>query len=483
MHFHEMETLMFSFKNILKIDNLEGLTNLTKVQLDNNIIEKIENLDHLVNLTWLDLSFNNISKIEGLDSLTKLTDLSLLNNRIEVIENLDTLLDLNVLSIGNNAISNLENVMYLRKFPKLRLVNLAGNPICKDPEYRPYVLSRIKKLKYLDYRLVDGDAVNTAREQYQDELMEVEEREEKQEEERKHREVAEATGKKMAEANLAGVDTLFEDMLKADPEYPKLKQVPTLLDSLADFKDKFGQATEDFKTKVLEYHELKQAEIKDWKAAVDSHTNEKDGKGRDLIMRFEKMKKHVFRDIREDPGTTEFKITPLRDSNDDLQDQLLELETQTVTILTELNSIFDRNYSELVGTNKQHYNAYFTQIRDLENSFFEAVTVQSMQLIENYNSGELELEMEDDAMSLLQDKDTLLNSVQGMHDSHTSMIDGMEDKLVTAETRNADEKAALNVQWERKRNRSRISEISGLHSRNKAEMEDIAMASSIHPEM
>ena len=176
MHFHEMETLMFSFKNILKIDNLEGLTNLTKVQLDNNIIEKIENLDHLVNLTWLDLSFNNISKIEGLDSLTKLTDLSLLNNRIEVIENLDTLLDLNVLSIGNNAIGNLENVMYLRKFPKLRLVNLAGNPICKDPEYRPYVLSRIKKLKYLDYRLVDGDAVNTAREQYQDELMEVEER-------------------------------------------------------------------------------------------------------------------------------------------------------------------------------------------------------------------------------------------------------------------------------------------------------------------
>ena len=42
--------------------------------------------------------------------------------------------------------------MYLRRFNKLRLVNLGGNPICKDPEYSSYVLSHIKLLKYFDYR-------------------------------------------------------------------------------------------------------------------------------------------------------------------------------------------------------------------------------------------------------------------------------------------------------------------------------------------
>ena len=39
--------------DILKIDNLWEFTSLTKLQLDNNIIEKIEGLDVLVNLIWL----------------------------------------------------------------------------------------------------------------------------------------------------------------------------------------------------------------------------------------------------------------------------------------------------------------------------------------------------------------------------------------------------------------------------------------------
>lgn len=70
-----MQALSFSFQNILKVDNLDGLFSLVKLQLDNNIIEKIENISHLTNLEWLDLSFNNIQHIEGLDTLVKLTDL------------------------------------------------------------------------------------------------------------------------------------------------------------------------------------------------------------------------------------------------------------------------------------------------------------------------------------------------------------------------------------------------------------------------
>ena len=48
-------------QNLLKIDNLVGFDSLTKLQLDNNIIEKIENLSHLKSLESLDLSFNNIT--------------------------------------------------------------------------------------------------------------------------------------------------------------------------------------------------------------------------------------------------------------------------------------------------------------------------------------------------------------------------------------------------------------------------------------
>ena len=67
--------------------------------------------------------------------------------------------------------------MYLRSFSRLQAVNLVGNPFCQEAEYRAYVLAHLKHLKYLDYRLVDEQAVNQAKEQYQDELLDMEEAE------------------------------------------------------------------------------------------------------------------------------------------------------------------------------------------------------------------------------------------------------------------------------------------------------------------
>jgi len=48
LNFREVEELAFSFRNLVVIDNLQGLERLTKLQLDNNRITRIENLSHLV---------------------------------------------------------------------------------------------------------------------------------------------------------------------------------------------------------------------------------------------------------------------------------------------------------------------------------------------------------------------------------------------------------------------------------------------------
>lgn len=48
MPFREVECLAFSFKSLAKVQNLRGLDNLSKLQLDNNQLTKIENLGHLV---------------------------------------------------------------------------------------------------------------------------------------------------------------------------------------------------------------------------------------------------------------------------------------------------------------------------------------------------------------------------------------------------------------------------------------------------
>lgn len=101
--FIKLQTLALSFQNIFKMENLETLRNLVKLQLDNNVIQEIDGIAHLVHLEWLDLSFNNITSIKGLETLVRLTDLSLYNNCITKLENLDTLKQLQVWCVGADS--------------------------------------------------------------------------------------------------------------------------------------------------------------------------------------------------------------------------------------------------------------------------------------------------------------------------------------------------------------------------------------------
>uniref|UniRef100_A0A8C3J7Z0 Dynein regulatory complex subunit 3 n=1 Tax=Calidris pygmaea TaxID=425635 RepID=A0A8C3J7Z0_9CHAR len=162
INFKDVTELQLSFRNILQIDNLWQFENLTKLQLDNNIIEKIEALESLVHLVWLDLSFNNIEVIEGLDTLVKLQDLSLSNNRISKIEHMDALQELQIFSIGKNNLTTLEDVIYLRRFKKLRTLNLTGNPLCNDEHYTLFVVAYLPDLVYLDFRLVSDTTVSVS---------------------------------------------------------------------------------------------------------------------------------------------------------------------------------------------------------------------------------------------------------------------------------------------------------------------------------
>lgn len=171
------ESLILSFKSIGKIENLVGFDNLLKLCLDNNAIEEICNLEHLRKLRWLDLSFNKIRKIQGLSTLQYLEDLTLFSNKLTVVEDLENCVRLQCLSLGNNKIDSLEQAIRLRQLPALRMLTLAGNPICVETEYRMTVLAYISKLKYLDNAFVDATEVAAAKESFHDELLDLEEKE------------------------------------------------------------------------------------------------------------------------------------------------------------------------------------------------------------------------------------------------------------------------------------------------------------------
>ena len=473
MEYKDATSLSYSFKNLKRIDYLVPFEALTKLQLDNNVISKIENLDHLVNLMWLDLSFNNITKIEGLDKLTKLTDLSLYNNSISVIEGMETFMSsLTVLSLGNNLVKDLEALSYLRPFKSLRLINFAGNPICQDPEYRSYVLSHIKNLKYLDYRLVQQDAVLQAREQYQDEMIELEEKEEMEEAEAKLEEERRAKEELYAAANMSGVEDLFDRMLANDPEYQKLRYIPNkerpeLVEGLESFREKFTVQLEEFKELMLKQLDRKKEEREEWQKVLDGAMAEKDTQAQTLIMAFDKDRKHTFRGLPElEPPDAEKALQSLHQKNDDLYQKLMEYEMQNVDIVADLVNEFDRNYSEIVDVNRGYIGNFFTQVRELEDRYYEGVTACAMGMLETFSSGQMDEIVSEDSKTILQDKDTLMNAIQAHHDYHTTTIDGQEDKLGTGEKKTLDDLINGLRTWESKRNRDRVAEICALCKRN-----------------
>eukprot|EP00002_Diphylleia_rotans_P004670 TRINITY_DN1355_c1_g1_i2.p1 TRINITY_DN1355_c1_g1~~TRINITY_DN1355_c1_g1_i2.p1 ORF type:complete len:474 (-),score=143.46 TRINITY_DN1355_c1_g1_i2:789-2210(-) len=424
MEFYEIECLIFSFKNILAINHLVGFARLRKLQLDNNVIEKIENLGHLTELEWLDLSFNNISKIENLETLTKLTDLSLFNNKISVLENMDALTNLQILSIGNNKISALDNLLYLRRFRNLRVLNIKGNPVCRDPEYRSYVLAHVRELRYLEYRLIDEAELIAAREQYQEELLELKEKEaiedQRMEEEKQRQEMLVSIRK----ANIDGVVNLYHDLFMEDKEFAKLLSVAALAEPMNRYRESVELLTEDFKRSILEHFDKKTSETSLFNSALQEARDATEKEAFDLIERLTSRKKRVIRDLKGQDADVEA-LRSLRRENDDLSDQLMELEMHQVEQFEEVIKEFERLMSEILGSNIELIQNYFTKLRDIENDFHENVSTIMLNEWERLTKAHQDDTNLDETLQLLTDKDAISNILNTSHDTRTGKIDAL----------------------------------------------------------
>ncbi|BBM97149.1 dynein regulatory complex subunit 3 [Marchantia polymorpha subsp. ruderalis] len=463
--------LEFSFKCIKEINYLIGFECLTRLLLDNNQLSKIQNLSHLTTLTELDLSFNSIEKIEGLETLTNLTDLSLYNNKIARLEGLETLEELVCLSLGNNLLADLEDVAYFRQFRKLRLLCLDGNPISKDPEYRLFVIAFMRNILYLDHKLCFKAQIEQAKDDYQDELQELKEKELQEEIDIKNRLAKRAETELYKKANLVGLDGLFERMLEEDPEHTRLMEVPTLLEALDEYKEIHRTSTAELKTTIIGLYYKQQEEIKLWQAAMKEDVGKKDDESRAIVNSFEELKKKTIQEAFEDRSTGEEKLKSLLTENNVMKYQLMELEVVCFDEVQNLWMQFEEVFYAMIDVNKQHYANYFGVLRNAENKAAETILMQAASLLEKYILTDMDEEVEsDEARMLLKDKDGLIGAIQASHDAHTLTIDSWEDEKLKNEehtrkviTENA-KFAAI------KRNRERIQETWYIHDNNVQEI-------------
>ncbi|KAE9301932.1 hypothetical protein PF008_g22613 [Phytophthora fragariae] len=482
--FIKLKTLSLSFQNVFKMENLETLRHLVKLQLDNNVLQEIDGIGHLVHLKWLDLSFNNISSIKGLDNLVQLTDLSLYNNCIAKLENLDTLKELQVLSIGNNLLPSTEGLLYLKCLEKLRVLNLSGNPVCSDPEYRPFLLAHLEKLQYLDYALVDENETVQAREQYQDELEELREVKAiedaalaREAEQQKYLSI-------LRDANVIILETLLTDMFKEDTEMSKIEVLPGLRNIIDDYTEKAKTAAEDVKLVLLEKHSALTKEVDGFKATYEKLQADAQEASIRAVENHRRTAKQLLKQaaaansVSNSDGDGSGSAAGLQllhnaeVSSEKLHNELMNLESDVVETAQELIAAMESSIEAVGSEARDLATEHFRTIEVLENNFFENVSQLAVTLLERMASddGEDDDYLTDECRAILNDRDALNNAINGSHDIHIGKLLAQEDAMREQSLAKVAEvvKNAKEQEWSR--NRARIAEVLHLKEKHLGEI-------------
>ncbi|MEN2495550.1 MAG: hypothetical protein MHMPM18_000158 [Marteilia pararefringens] len=212
-----IESIDFSFNNLINIDALWKFKNLKILHLENNNIEKIENIGHLQSLEHLDLSFNNIREIECLDnqmnpvSLRRLATLSLFHNKLESCKGVEVLApNVTILSLGHNFIRKEEDYLSIFKLKMLKSLNISNNLSNNDDDnifenVKTKVLAKLNSIAYFNNITVSEKEVIAAKDKH---FMSLEtEKQAKADEEKNQAELAEKK--------------IFDDLLEVIIEYEK----------------------------------------------------------------------------------------------------------------------------------------------------------------------------------------------------------------------------------------------------------------------
>lgn len=460
-----VEKITLSFKRIGRIENLMGFEKIVKLCLDNNYIEEISNLGQLVSLRWLDLSFNKIRKIQGLDALAQLEDLSLYSNKISIVEGLDKLPRLQCLSLGNNRIDSLEQVIRLRQIRSLKMLTLSDNPVCKEAEYRMIVLAYVDNIKYLDYALVNPSERATAKEQYHDELLDVEDKESVIFDKANRDQAMSQLVKKLDHACILFAHTIFDDLFTDDADVEKLKHMPGVKEQIEIFRNKFKNMSEDFIRTALERFEKKRKEISEFEKAVKGVRSRDELDSTQLIDGFNKSQKLTAERITSytnglNHSDRQKMVKNLQDELDRVCDELMNIELRQVEKFEALIDDFENRLNDLKNEALEAQQLFFRAIEDLEEKFSSGVRAVATDLIDRFSREELvEDYLDDEAMGLVMDKEICNSVMSASHDMHIGRILKREDEARGTEMKRFQEQMAKYSSEENARNRDRILQI------------------------
>ncbi|XP_061617514.1 leucine-rich repeat and guanylate kinase domain-containing protein [Phyllopteryx taeniolatus] len=170
-----LKEVNFSHNSLTQMKDMSDYEALVKLDLDHNRLKRIHGLEKCCKLTHLSVAHNNIASVrsldhvpladlnlrgnqlkgtKGLENLSRLQTLDLSLNHISSLAGLSNLHLLGSIDMERNQISEIEECQYIHSLLLLRDLNLLGNPVQEQPDYRLSVLFLLQHLTMLDQERV-----------------------------------------------------------------------------------------------------------------------------------------------------------------------------------------------------------------------------------------------------------------------------------------------------------------------------------------
>ncbi|EDV32230.1 uncharacterized protein Dana_GF14151 [Drosophila ananassae] len=477
--YERIHTMRLEFKNILRIDHLWMMPNLTTLCLNCNKIEVIEHIDMLTALKELNLSFNYITRIENLETLVNLEKLSLFSNRIQKIENLNTLEKLVILSIGNNLIDTVEGIERLRFVSSLKVLNLEGNPISRMPNFplTLYVTAILPQLNYYEYVFIKTEIREEAQKRFYREIREIEDKQEREIQaiETESRERAEAD--RLASSFVEHLDgqQLYESFWRDDEKGRILMLIGTPAQELTEeyAKDVYELTQQIYRLGLARYGE-RDEEIRDFNDNLYEGQQELQMQGQIQIEEFLQYKEKTFDEMRmklrdldqrdEDLDAVEAQLDGLTEHFEDALNKmwhsLMAQELHLHEAIEDSTLNFNRKITQLMTSFVEQAQVFFRQLRDVCNHFAHNMTEIVTQFLSvKMSTNDLD-SIPEELKKCVDDQEASLHLVEGMMTAHIMRVEEREDRMVNRSREFIDDMIRKLNTKEVDRHRAKILEIN-----------------------
>lgn len=158
-------------------------------------------------------------------------------------------------------------------------------------------------------------------------------------------------------------------------------------------------------------------------------------------------------------------------------DELMNIELRQVEKFEALVDEFENRLNELKNEALESQQLFFRTIEDLEEKFSSGVRAVAQDLIDRLAREELaEDYLDDEAMSMVIDKDTCMGVLSASHDMHIGRILKREDEARGVETRRFQETMARYLTEESARNRDRVLQVHEFSRQSKASLHALLSA-------